>query len=248
LTLQSAALFENMWVRGLACHPAREHKASIASQERSMGDTIIEAPAPEGVATRHDVEVALWGDRVAPTRFVGWNLTEADLNGLDFHGCEFVRCRAGHANFSSCNFTEARFLFCDFNNTKWRGTIVSSAFFQDCKLTGVQMVVASTLMPPAFERCLLINANLRGLSFRRAQLDGVDFQGADLRDADFRDAALTGCSLREANVTKARFEGADLRDADLGSLQLVDASRFKGAIISKMQAGELLSGLGLKVV
>ena len=51
-----------------------------------MGDTIIEAPAPEGVATRHDVEVALWGDRVAPTRFVGWNLTEADLNGLDFHG------------------------------------------------------------------------------------------------------------------------------------------------------------------
>jgi hypothetical protein len=39
-----------------------------------------------------------------------------------------------------------------------------------------------------------------------------------------------------------------LRGADLGSLQLADASRFKGAIISKKQAGELLSGLGLKVV
>ncbi|MGA3063878.1 MAG: pentapeptide repeat-containing protein [Methylocystis sp.] len=143
---------------------------------------------------------------------------------------------------------EARFLFCDFNNTKWRGTMVSSAFFQDCKLTGAQMAVANTLMSPAFERCLLINANLRGLSFRRGQLDGVDFQGADLRDADFRDSVLTDCSLREANVTKARFEGADLRGADLGSLQLADASRFKGAIISKKQAGELLSGLGLKVV
>ena len=159
-----------------------------------------------------------------------------------------MRCRAGHANLSSCNFTEARFLFCDFNNTKWRGTIVSSAFFQDCKLTGAQMAVANTLMSPAFERCLLINANLRGLSFRRGQLDGVDFQGADLRETDFRDAVLTGCSLREANVTNARFEGADLRGADLCSLQLADASRFKGAIISKKQAGELLSGLGLKVV
>jgi fluoroquinolone resistance protein len=110
------------------------------------------------------------------------------------------------------------------------------------------MAVANTLMSPAFERCLLINANLRGLSFRRGQLDGVDFQGADLRETDFRDAVLTGCSLREANVTNARFEGADLRGADLGSLQLADASRFKGAIISKKQAGELLSGLGLKVV
>jgi uncharacterized protein YjbI with pentapeptide repeats len=213
-----------------------------------MGDTIIEAPTPEGMAMRQDVEAAMRGRGSASMRFVGWNMTEADLNGLDLQGCEFVRCRAGHANFSSCNFTEARFLFCDFNNSKWRGTIVSSAFFQDCKLTGAQMAVANTLMAPAFERCLLINANLRGLSFRRAQLDGDDFHGADLREADFRDAVLTGCSLREANVTNARFEGSDLRGADLGSLQLADASRFKGAIISKKQAGELLSGLGLKVV
>ncbi len=213
-----------------------------------MSDTIIEAPAPEGAATRHDVEAALRGRGSASMRFMGWNMTEANLNGLDLQGCEFLRCRAGHANLSSCNFAEARFLFCDFNNSKWRGTIVSSAFFQDCKLTGAQMVVASTLMPPAFERCLLINANLRGLSFRRAQLDGVDFHGADLREADFRDAVLMGCSLREANVTNARFEGADLRGADLGGLHLADASRFKGAIISKQQAGELLSGLGLKVV
>ena len=213
-----------------------------------MGDTIIDAPAPEGVVTRHDVELALRGRRSGSMRFMGWYLTEIDLNGLDLQGCEFMRCRAGHANFSSCNLTEARFLFCDFNNTKWCGTIVSSAHFQDCKLTGAQMAIANSLMPPSFERCLLINANLRGLSFRRAQLDGVDFQGADLRDADFRDAVLTGCGLREANVTKARFEGADLRGADLGSLQLADASRFKGAIISKKQAGELLGGLGLKVV
>jgi uncharacterized protein YjbI with pentapeptide repeats len=226
----------------------RGHEATVVLQERSMSDTIIETAAPEGAATRHDVEAALRGRGSASMRFMGRNMTEADLNGLDLQGCEFVRCRAGHANFSSCNFTEARFLFCDFNNSKWRGTIVSSAFFQDCKLTGAQMVVANTLMPPAFERCLLINAYSRGLSFRRAQLDGVDFHGADLREADFRDAGLTDCSLREANVTNARFEGADLRGADLGSLKLADASRFKGAIISKKQAGELLSGLGLKVV
>jgi uncharacterized protein YjbI with pentapeptide repeats len=237
-----------MRAKSAALSPGRGHEATVVLQERSMSNTIIEAPLPEGVATRHDVEAALRGRRSASIRFTGWNMTEADLNGLDLQGCEFVRCRAGHANFSSSNLTQVRFLFCDFNNSKWRGTIVSSAFFQDCKLTGAQLAVANTLMSPAFERCLLINANLRGLSFRRAQLDGVDFHGADLREADFRDAVLTGCSLREANVTNARFEGADLRGADLGSLQLADASRFKGAIISRKQAGELLSGLGLKVV
>ena len=58
----------------------------------------------------------------------------------------------------------------------------------------------------------------------------------------------TGCRVREANVTKARFEGAHLHRADFGNLQLADASQFKGAIISKKQAGELLCGLGMKVV
>ena len=49
-------------------------------------------------------------------------------------------------------------------------------------------------------------------------------------------------------VTDREAEGADLRSSDLGSLKLADASRFKGAIISKQQAASLLSGLGLKVV
>jgi fluoroquinolone resistance protein len=70
-----------------------------------MSNTIVEAPLPEGAATRHDVEAALRGRGSASTRFMGWNMTEADLNELDLQGCEFVRCRAGHANFSSCNFT-----------------------------------------------------------------------------------------------------------------------------------------------
>ena len=54
--------------------------------------------------------------------------------------------------------------------------------------------------------------------------------------------------MREANVTGARFEAADLRGADLGALRIADASKFKGAIISKQQAAALLAGLGLKVV
>jgi fluoroquinolone resistance protein len=39
-----------------------------------------------------------------------------------------------------------------------------------------------------------------------------------------------------------------LRSSDLGGLQMSDARRFKGAIISKGQAADLLGQLGLKVV
>jgi uncharacterized protein YjbI with pentapeptide repeats len=55
------------------------------------------------------------------------------------------------------------------------------------------------------------------------------------------------CSLRDAMLAQSRFEGADLRGADLGGVKLEDAARFRGATISREQAGQLLSELGLNV-
>lgn len=210
-----------------------------------MRATLVEASAPDGIASHRDVE-AMLQQHASLVRFIGWDLTDLSLKGLDFHGCEFVRCRGGRADFSSCDMTDTRFNACDFNNANWRRATLSAAIFQDCKLTGVRIVDARTL-GLMFERCLLVSAQLHGLSFRRAELKSLDFQGADLTEVDFREAVLIQCDMRDANVTGARFEGADLRGADLGTLRLSDASKFKGAIISKQQAAILLSSLGLKV-
>ena len=124
---------------------------------------------------------------------------------------------------------------------------MSAARFQDCKLTGAQFREVMSL-GLNFTRCLLADAFLQGISFRRCELEAIDFAGADLANCDFREAVLSACNLRETNLTGARFEDADLRGADLGALRIADATRFKGAAISKQQAANLLSSLGLKVV
>ncbi|MDB5686217.1 MAG: hypothetical protein JWR77_806, partial [Rhizorhabdus sp.] len=94
---------------------------------------------------------------------------------------------------------------------------------------------------------LLINAKLPAFSFRSMILRKIDFGQADLRKCDFRQAAFEECSLRDAVLHGSRFEGADLRGCDLGGLRLTDASLFRGATISREQAGGLLAELGLKV-
>ena len=86
------------------------------------------------------------------------------------------------------------------------------------------------------------------MNFRKCHLDGVDFTDADLAGCDFRDATFDGCRLQNAHLASARFEGADLRMADLGVLSFSTATCFKGAIISKNQATELLHGLGVLVL
>jgi fluoroquinolone resistance protein len=100
----------------------------------------------------------------------------------------------------------------------------------------------------SLSECNLGLAQLRGLEMKDTTLNSVNFDQADLSNATFENAYLEECSLRESIVTDANFQGADLRSSDLGGLQMSDARRFKGAIISKSQAADLLGQLGLKVV
>jgi len=156
-------------------------------------------------------------------------------------------CRGPFANFVGADLNEARFVACDLNNSQWRGARLGAAVFERCKLTGADLseIKAFDLR---FDETLLINAKLPGFSFRKQLLQRIDFSAADLRKCDFRDARFEECSLREAHLADARFDGADLRGADLGGLRLNDASRFRGATISRAQASQLLGELGLKVL
>jgi uncharacterized protein YjbI with pentapeptide repeats len=134
----------------------------------------------------------------------------------------------------------------DFNNAALRQATLSSASFTGCKLTGADLS-ESKAMDVVFAETLLIGAKLPSHSFRKQTVRKVDFGQADLRKCDFRGTTLEDCSLRDANVTGARFEQADLRCCDLGGVKLNDARLFRGATISREQAGQLLLELGLKV-
>jgi uncharacterized protein YjbI with pentapeptide repeats len=179
-------------------------------------------------------------------RFERCNLRRARLDDTRLEGSYWQSCRGGLAGFPGADLTDARFVSCDFNNAGFRGAQLSGTMFTGCKLTGADFAEARTL-GLTFAETLLIGASLVGHTFRKQIMDKVDLSQADLRRCDFRGAVLVDCSLRDANVSGARFENADLRLADLGGIRLVDATLYRGAIISHKQAGQLLAELGLLV-
>jgi fluoroquinolone resistance protein len=212
--------------------------------------------------TRSDLAPLTGG---APQVVTDCDLEEADLSGLDLTGWRFERCnlrktdcsdtklegsvwqscRAPFVSFVGANLSEATFSGGDFNNSVRRATLTSTKFV-GTKLTGADFSEARA-MHIHFEEVLLVSAKLPGFSFRKETLRRVDLSGADVRKVDFRMTVFEDCSLREAMVAGSRFEGSDLRGADLGGLRLVDANLFRGATISREQAGQLLGELGLTV-
>ncbi len=184
--------------------------------------------------------------------FSDWVFEKCTLTGASFTGSTlerttFLGCRAAGGGFYNAMASEMRIDGGDFSNTKFGGARLDGATIARCKMTGADFSDAKA-DGLALQEVLLVLALLPKISFRDAVLKQVDFTEADLRACDFRDAVFEDCSLRDAQMSNCRFERADLRRADLGGVKLTDAKRFKGAIISKRQAGELLGQLGLQVL
>lgn len=202
----------------------------------------------------------------APQHLESCDLDEANLSKLDLSGWTFERCSMRHAdlsgarlartvwrstkapfaNLTGADLEEAQIRGCDLNNASLRRANIGSAKVVSTRMTGADLHMAKG-MGFTFEEVLLVGARLPGLSFRKEKLVRLDMAQADLGKCDFRGAVLEGCSLREANLDGAQFAGADLRGADLGGLQLEDARVFRGAVISREQAEQLLSGWGLLI-
>jgi len=191
-----------------------------------------------------------------------------DLEGLDLGRAEFVSCslagtgwrraklagtrwrgcRAGGADFELCELTDAHFEACDLSNTQWRRARLSSAVFVDVKLMGACFSEAITL-GMVMKQSVAVNADLRGLSFRKQVLDTLNLEGADLSGCDFTDAVLLECNLANATLKNARFTRADLRRARLGGVQVGDLlQHFKGSTMSADQAASIVAALGVQVL
>ncbi len=203
-------------------------------------------PSPSHLVDCDLEESNLAGLDLSHWTFERCNFRHADLTGGRLEGTVWSSCRAAFAQFTGVDLSDAAITASDFNNCILRRASLAGATFLRCKLTGADLSDAKAL-ELRFEECLLIHAKLPGFSFRKQTLSKIDFAQADLRKCDFRAVTFEDCSLRDAVMTGSRFEGADLRGADIGGLRLMDANLFRGATISREQAGQLLGELGLNV-
>lgn len=207
--------------------------------------------ALDGTGKHHLIDCDLDEADLARLDLTGWSFERCSLRHTDLSGAKLGRstwrgCKAPFANLIGADLEEAHISACDFNNASFRRANIGQARIVSTRMTGADLHMVRG-MDFTFEEVLLIGARLPGLSFRKEKLVRLDMAQAELTKADFRGAVFEGCSLREANLDGAQFSGADLRGADLGGLQLEDARVFRGAILSREQAEQLLSGWGLLI-
>ncbi len=123
----------------------------------------------------------MWGTQASGTSFVGANLRQAALGGVDgskrnlFRSVDFSA-----ADLRQTSYVSAEFVGCVFRNTNLKGVDFQGSVFVDCSFEG------------ELREVLFYREGFTGKGFPPNQMKGVDFRKASLRHVEFRGLDMDG--------------------------------------------------------
>lgn len=162
-------------------------------------------------------------------------------------------CRIQHTLFSGCRFHKSQFsdvLFshCDLSNIRLSGCGFHRVEFADCKLTGTDLS-ESIFNQVVFRGCRgeymnLSEGKLRHVVFQDCLMRGAAFDSCQLIETEFG-----GCNLSEAEFHRTPLKGIDLSTCEITAIRVgsVAAGELKGAVVTSLQALELVRLLGVHI-
>ena len=187
-----------------------------------------------------------WLDREETVAHLLFNKGKEE--GIDKAYKSFKSCTFRHQNFSECKFcssqlTDVRFENCDLSNISFTGSSLYRVEFISCKLLG------TNLSETTMNHILLHDCNAGYINLAMSKMSQVRFAHSLLRNGSVHDCrvssvAFDSCDLVEADFSHAPLRGIDLRTSRISGITL-NISDLKGAVITSMQAMELLPLLGV---
>ncbi|HWS13666.1 MAG TPA: DUF2169 domain-containing protein [Rhodocyclaceae bacterium] len=226
-----------------------------------LRDCVLAYADLRGASLRGSV---LKGATLLDTAFGDTDLSEADCSQLMFVRCRlsgvrFERARLARASFIEVDLERASFAAANAEAATFVTAKLDGADCRQADFSGACFVEGTSALRADFTGARLDRANLRG-----CPLDGALFVRASLADADLSEAALNGadlrgalakgarwiradlsgaqgaagnlmeCLLTGADLRGARFDGANLFGADLGRVRVDAATRFDGALTTRV--------------
>lgn len=184
--------------------------------------------------------------------FEGIDVSNTELNSIEFEGCTFHKCDFSEATFNRCKFIDCEFQHCNLSLLRLDYSVFSDVVFIDSKIIGVDWTKVtwpklSFKSPISFQRCLLNDSSFYGLTLgelliENCKANGVDFREADLNQAQFIDTELTHSFFAQTNLRGADFSGATNYTIDIYN------NNIKQAKFSRYEAIGLLESLDIELV
>lgn len=175
-------------------------------------------------------------------------LSGLPLAGLELKHAQLRRCRFVACDFSGAVFDQVAWHSCDFSNCRFEDTVWSGVTLDGCKGEGGYFVASRwrdcTLIGSVF-RC----ANFTRSRWRRSRAENCRFERAVLAEADI--SGLTPCrsDFLGADFFHTPLKGLDFSDCRLSGITVSESLReLRGMKLNPAQAVELMPLLGVELL
>lgn len=157
-------------------------------------------------------------------------------------------CTFQHQTFNECQFrssqwVDVRFENCDLSNISFAESSLYRVEFISCKLLGTNLS-ETTLNHVLLHDCNASYINLSMNKMNQVCFANTFFRNGSLNNCRLSSVAFNTCDLVEADFSHTALRGIDLRASRINGI-ILNISDLKGAIISSLQAMDLLPLLGV---
>ena len=152
------------------------------------------------------------------------DLSDADLEGMDFDrgdlpNINFSGANLRGASFRSANLAGANFSNANLDDSSFMSAKLDGANFAHAKLNFAELA-DTTLRSTDLSHASIVNSRVVGADFSNANLEHTDLISCNLTDARFKGANLQSTSLYDSNLegitlTRAQANGAWLGDREV---------------------------------
>lgn len=175
------------------------------------------------------------------------SLREEDLISLEVHGSRFLNSSFTHCHFEKAVFVDVIFEHCDLSNSRFRGAFFERCQFLSCKAVGVDMSDTRS-KNVTFRQTKLLYSFFDKSKISDVLFDGIDFTEASLIEANLKNFTAAEVKFIRNNFFKTSLAGIDFSRSELvAPVVSMPPFELKGAIISPMQAADLIGLWGLVV-
>jgi len=185
-------------------------------------------------------------------RLAGLRLTDAlaaapgrRAVGVTIEACHLIRVGLAGAILTGVRVEDTRLETCDLANADLYKADLLRVEWRDCRLTGLAANEAR-IEHAVFAGCHAHLAQFRFARFKHARFVDCNLHEADFAGSDLSGVAFANCDLRSADFSGATLTGADLRGSKLEGVK-AGAAELRGAIVTPLQAVELLRQFGVVV-
>ena len=164
---------------------------------------------------------------------------------IEFKNCVFESVSMQDVDLENSYFVDCIFKDCDLSNIKILSTLLRRVQFINCKLLGTDFS-ESVFDDVLLKQCECGFANFSFMKNKEVHMNECRLYNASIIETHLKKTTFQNCSFEQCEVLHSSLYNIDLSTCELSGISTTPQD-IQGALITRLQAEDLIHLLGVKI-